>query len=168
MRGQCLRLKKNKVMMAKEHRKIEQEGDVAELRKEIRSVGLQIDINTSITALWMKLSLYVYVHTRRRRKQHEKEQDDKDPGVTNQVDNQLKKDVMDRMMGVVYVKQANKARYDKLLTTIRDQYSFNIDVYPKSLHDAYEQLENHSSANKNKKDDGDRGDRRRLSNGRRR
>ena len=57
------------------------------------------------------------------------------------------KAVKDRMMDMVFIKRENKAKYGKLLTTIRDQYSFNIDVYPKSLYDAYELLESHSSSN---------------------
>lgn len=75
---------------------------------------------------------------------YEKEKDANDHGVTNRDDDKIKKDVMDRMMGVVFVKQANKVRYGKLLITIRDQYLFNTNVYPKSLHDVYELLENHS------------------------
>ena len=59
----------------------------------------------------------------------------------------------DRMMGVVFIKRANKVKYGKLLTAIRDQHSFNIDVYPKTLHGAYELLENHSLANQKKSND---------------
>ena len=36
--------------------------------------------------------------------------------------------------------------YAKLMTNIHDQYSFKKDVYPKALYEAYEILENHSSA----------------------
>ena len=50
------------------------------------------------------------------------------------------------MMGVAFLKRADQQRYSKLMTSIRDQHSFKKDVYPKSLHEAYELLENHSSS----------------------
>ena len=60
-------------------------------------------------------------------------------------------DVMDRMISVAFIKHANKTKYGKLLTTIRDQQLFNIDVYAKTLQDTYGLLENHSSASNKKK-----------------
>ena len=56
----------------------------------------------------------------------------------------LKKDVREKMMAVALIKRA-KFDYKKLITTIRDQHAFGIDVYPETLHDAYELLKNHSS-----------------------
>ena len=50
------------------------------------------------------------------------------------------------MTGCAFVNRTPKGKYAKLLTSIRDKYAFNMDVYPKTLHDAYESLENHSSA----------------------
>ena len=36
------------------------------------------------------------------------------------------------------------------MTTIRDQHTFGIDVYPSTLHDAYELMKNYSSTDKKK------------------
>ena len=71
-------------------------------------------------------------------------------------DDELEKYMMDRMMGVVFIKRANKMRYMQLLAKIRDQHTFNIYVYPKTLHNAYELLENHSSSG-NKRNNKDAG-----------
>ena len=39
------------------------------------------------------------------------------------------------------------------MTTIRDQPTFGIDVYSSTLHDAYELMENHSSTDKNNREE---------------
>ena len=39
------------------------------------------------------------------------------------------------------------------MTTIRDQHTFGIDVYPSTLHDVYELMENHSSTDKNNREE---------------
>ena len=38
---------------------------------------------------------------------------------------------------VAFIKSANRKIYGKLLMSIREQHSFKIDVYPKTLADAY-------------------------------
>ena len=47
-------------------------------------------------------------------------------------------------MAVALLKRS-KYENRKLMQTIRDQHAFGVDVYPKTLQDAYELLENHSS-----------------------
>ena len=81
---------------------------------------------------------------------YKKEQSAKDYIAANRDDDQLAKNMIDTMMGVVFIKCANKAKYGKLLTTISDQHLFNIDVNPKTLQDAYKLLENYSSASNKK------------------
>ena len=56
--------------------------------------------------------------------------------------------VRDKMMGIAFLKRSNDKRYGRLITSIRDQHSFKRDVYPTSLHEAYELLENHSLSTK--------------------
>ena len=73
---------------------------------------------------------------------------DIEKGLTGKSDVEYKKVVQDKMLGVAFIKRANDKVYNKLITSIRDQHSFKKDVYPKSLHEAYELLENHSSENK--------------------
>ena len=57
-----------------------------------------------------------------------------------------KKVVKDKTMGVAFIKRVGQQRYAKLVTSIRDQHSFKKDIYPKSMHKAYELFENHSLA----------------------
>ena len=46
--GQCSKLMKNKITMAKDFSTFESKGDVTELLKEVRRVSLQIETNTSV------------------------------------------------------------------------------------------------------------------------
>ena len=45
---------------------------------------------------------------------------------------------------VVFIKSAKKKKYGCLQTNIRDQQSFKIGVYPKTLAEAYEMLSAHT------------------------
>ena len=69
-------------------------------------------------------------------------------GVTEKDEKGYLKLVRDKMLGTAFLKRANEKRYGKLITSIRDQHSFKRDVYPPSLHEAYELLENHSLSHK--------------------
>ena len=59
---------------------------------------------------------------------------------------------------VAFIKSANRKTYGKLLMSIREQHSFKIDVYPKTLADAYKMLSaytlhnNNNNQNKQRKD----------------
>ena len=77
--------------------------------------------------------------------EHETKKDQDQLSSVRRSEEQIKKDVKEKMMGLMVIKRANKLKYGKLLTTIRDQHSFGIDVYPKTMHEAYELMENHSS-----------------------
>ena len=55
--------------------------------------------------------------------------------------------VIEKSKAVAFIKSANKKTYGKLLSTIHDQHSFKIDVYPKTLADAYEMLSSHTHHN---------------------
>ena len=57
--------------------------------------------------------------------------------------------VTDKSKAVAFLKSANRKTYGKLLSRIRDQYSFKIDVYPKTLTDAYKMLSAHTPHNNN-------------------
>ena len=59
--------------------------------------------------------------------------------------------VTERAKAVAFLKSANKKKYGKLLTTIREQHSFKIDVYPRTLLDAYEMLSSHVNSDNNGK-----------------
>ena len=77
---------------------------------------------------------------------NEKEMDIKD-NISARSEEQYKKIVKKKMMEVGLLKRANRKTYDKLLTHIHDQFAFNIYVYPNTLHESYELLENHSKHN---------------------
>ena len=64
--------------------------------------------------------------------------------------NKYKGIVKDKMMGVESLKREDQHRFGKLTTSIRDQYSFKKDVYPKTLHNTYELLVKHSLAKESK------------------
>ena len=57
--------------------------------------------------------------------------------------------VTERAKAMAFVKSTNKKRYGKLLATIREQHSFKIDVYPKTLVDAYEMLSSQTNNHNN-------------------
>ena len=52
--------------------------------------------------------------------------------------------VTDKAKAVAFLKCANRKTYGKLLSSIREQYSFKINVYPKNLSDAHEMLSAHT------------------------
>ena len=71
--------------------------------------------------------------------------EDKGKSIVKKENDIYKKIVRNKMMGLELIKRENNKKYDKLLTSICDQNHFNIDIYPKTLHDAYKFMENHSS-----------------------
>ena len=179
--GQCSKLMKNKITMAKNFSTFESKGDVTELLKEVRRVSLQIETNTSVyDAMDEAKSLY-YSYKQDQNEsnskhlknfksiveaiehlggemfadealiKHEESQDVKNGLNPPRSEFALKKDVREKMMAIALIKRA-KFDYKKLITTIRDQHAFGIDVYPNTLHDAYELLENHSSTEKPRRD----------------
>ena len=71
---------------------------------------------------------------------HEKKMDVKN-GDTPKLNEDYETIVRDKLMGVWLIKRASRKKNHKLLTNINDQFSFNIDVYPTTLHASYELLE---------------------------
>jgi hypothetical protein len=60
--------------------------------------------------------------------------------------------VREKMMAVAFLKSANNKRYDVLMKSIRENFAFGMDVYPSTLHAAYELLESHSSTRRHNSD----------------
>ena len=184
--GQCSKLMKNKLTMAKNFGNFEDKGDVTELLKDIRRISLQIETNTSIYDALDEAKTIFYTYRQEDNESnakhlknfksiveaidhlggsmfmdkalldYERDQDDRNPTTLSRSEEELSMAVRERMMGVVFIKRASKAKYGKLMNKIRDQHAFNIDVYPKTLHDAYELLENHSSSYYRKQKEGNR------------
>jgi hypothetical protein len=167
----------DKITVMKEFLGVETKGNVTRLLKEVKVIMLQIDTNTSAyDALDEAINAY-YKYKQEDRETNAKHlrnfksivaavehlggsmfpyeeliemerEKDIEKGLTGKSDVDYKKVVRDKMLGVAFIKRANDKVYTKLITSICDQHSFTKDVYPKSLHEAYELLENHSSANK--------------------
>ena len=57
---------------------------------------------------------------------------------------ELKGIVKERMMGTALLKRSYMSRYGPLMTDIRDQYVYGIDVYPKTLAPGYDMLEGYA------------------------
>ena len=49
-------------------------------------------------------------------------------------------------MAVAFLKRSDDERYAELKLSIRDQFAFGIDVYPKTLNGAYDLRESHGTS----------------------
>ena len=78
---------------------------------------------------------------------YEKELDNKNPLTNNRIDKEVNKYVRENLMVVTFPKRT-KYDYKKLMTTIGDQHTFGINVYPSALHDAFQLMENNSPTDK--------------------
>ena len=74
---------------------------------------------------------------------HENKSDTKLDNNTK-IDDEYETIVRDKMMAVGLLERSNRRKFHKLITNIYDQFAFNKDVYPTTLHASYELLENHS------------------------
>ena len=166
---------KDKLTMIKDFTSVETKGDVTILLKEIRNVWLQIETNTSTYDAIDEANAMYYSYRQEEGESNakhlrnfksivsaiehlggtmfsdemlitlENEKDVKKGNVTKE-NEEYKNIVRNKMLGVACLKRANPRKYGRLMTSIRDQHSFKKDVYPKTLSEAYELLENHSSA----------------------
>ena len=153
-------------------KKVEKDGNAAELLKIISGVSREVDINASIydaidEAKW---KYYTYRqqpyedndhHARVFKRnvevleheggelfndpiliKHEK-QKDIGAGVTAKSDEEYKAIVREKAMATALLKRADQGRCKNFMTNIRDQHGYAIDVYPKILASAHDMLENY-------------------------
>lgn len=71
---------------------------------------------------------------------------DKEDGKTDDIDKEYGERVKEKMKAVALLKRLDEDRYTELKLNIRDQFTFGIYVYPKTLNGAYNLLENHNSS----------------------
>ena len=172
--GQCSKLMRNKITLSKDYVRFEKEGDVAALLKEIRRISLQMDTNTSVYDALDEAKMVYYTYRQDANESnakhlrnfksivaaiehqggqmfaddalmiHEKKIDTL-VGTNVRTDKEKRLCVREKMMGIALLKRG-KGKYEKLIQAIRDQHAFGVDVYPKTLHDAYELMESHSAA----------------------
>ena len=67
--------------------------------------------------------------------------------ITDTTGEEYRSRVVGKAKAVAFLKSANRKTYGKLLMSIREQHSFKIDVYPKTLADAYKMLSAHTPHN---------------------
>ena len=61
---------------------------------------------------------------------------------------QVKATVREKMMGTALLKRSDMTRYGPLMTDIRDQHGYGIDVYPKTLASGHDMLEDYARSRK--------------------
>ena len=160
---------------------MENDGDVTNLLKEIRGISHQLEANTSVYDSLDKAKRLYYAYRQGEDEtndkhlknfknlvevikhfggdifhdnaliKHEKEKDI-EANLIPLSNEQYMTRVRNKMMAVGFLKRANTKKFTHLMTSIRDQFSFNIDVYPTTLNKAYELLENHSSSHRQRQD----------------
>ena len=165
----------NKLMMAKDFKDIEKKGDATNLLKEIHRVSLQIETNTSVYDAMDEAKTVYYKYKQDKHESNAKHlkkiksivetveylggvlftdpslrkhecEIDKVAGVSR-ADEAKMTSVKEKSMSIGYLKRT-KDEHNKLITTIRDQHTFGVDVCLKKLNNAYELVENHSSTSK--------------------
>ena len=183
--GQCSKLLQNKLKSRPNFTTIDDTSNVADLLIEIKTLSSKIEDNTSAyDALHeAKVKLFRYQqaddesladHMRNFKdlcnaveyhggdvffdRDMVKAEIRSEPteDISSTTNDELRERVTDKSKAVAFLKSANRKTYGKLLSSKREQYSFKIDMYPKTLSDAYEMLSAHtphaSYHNKNKKE----------------
>ena len=171
--GQCSKLLQNKLKSSKHYSNFDNNSDVAALLKEIKTLSNKIEENTSIydSLHEAKVKFYRYQqadddtladHMRNFKDlcqtieyhggdiffdkdmiEYEVEDDTKN-NVKKASPKEYRTRIIEKAKAVAFIKSANRKSYGKLLSSIREQHSFKIDVYPKTLSDAYEMLSSHT------------------------
>ena len=87
---------------------------------------------------------YQFYDKRMTEKEMEK---DKEKGASLKTVAEYKKIVTDRAKAIALLRSACRKKYGRLMSNIRDQYAFKIDVYPSNITDAYDLLSTHYKHN---------------------
>ena len=175
--GQCSRLMKHRIMASEDYDQKEEDGDVAWLLREVRQVSNEMGTNVSVyyaqhEAIKRFYTYYqneednIATHLKNFKSMiaivehyggdifydesladYEREMDKKN-GQTTRSDKEYQQLVRDRKMAMAFLLSANRKKYGTLLDKLSDSFSFNMDVYPKTLNQAYELLVKHTSSQK--------------------
>ena len=70
-------------------------------------------------------------------------------------DGTLKQRARDKMLVVALIRRADRGRYAKLITDLKDQCTLKSDVYPSDITSAHNILENYSAKPNPRKNDND-------------
>jgi len=174
--SQCSKLLKGKLKLSHEFERVENEADVAELLKEIRSISYKIDPNQCIYDAIDELQrqFFLYRQMDGNNEAHlakfkdfidvmehfgiamfedeccvkKEKEDDARIGVIKVSDEEYKSRVREKRLATCFLRRANMQIYSPLMRELRDSYLHKIDIYPNTLEDAYNLLQNHSTAKK--------------------
>ena len=87
--------------------------------------------------------------------EHEKKLEEKLPFLERSSEEALKQRARDKMLAVALIRRADRGRYAKLMTDLKDQYTLKSDVYPSDITSAHNMLENYSSKSNPRKNHND-------------
>ena len=171
--GQCSRLLQNKLKSSNKYNEFDNNCDVASLLTEIKKLSSKLEENTSAydALRESKVKFYRYQQSEEEtladhmrnfkdlvssvkyhggdiffdRDMMENEfREDKEKNIIKATPEGYRNRTIEKSKAVAFIKSANKKKYGRLLTNIRDQQSFKIDVYPKTLAEAYKMLSAHT------------------------
>ena len=181
--GQCSQVLKNKLESKSEYEDIKANSDVSGLLKLIKTIVYQFETHTSIYEALdeAKKNYYLYYQEpKTSNSQHVKNlqnmvevieyhggsvTDDQAlvryerdleahlPEGERSSEETLKRRAKDKMLGVALIRRADRGRYGKLMTDLKDQYTLKSDVYPNDITAALNLLENYSSKPNTKRDE---------------
>ena len=173
--GQCSTIMKSKLESKTNFKTSKQNKDVVELLKQIKAIMHQFESHTSIYEALdkAKRNFYLYyqspltsnvqhvknlqdmvdiikyhggsVTEDRALFEHEKKLEANLPTTEKSSEETLKQRARDKMLGVALIRRADRGRYSKLMTDLKDQYTLKSDVYPDDIASAHNMLENYSS-----------------------
>ena len=180
--GQCSITLKSKLESKEKFKKIKEDKDIAELLKQIKGVVHQFESHTSIYEALdeAKKNYYLYFqgpktsntqHVKNLQEmvdiieyhggsvtddnalvEYERKLEDGLPIYEKSSNQALKQRAKDKMLGVALIRRADRGRYAKLMTDLKDQYTLKSDVYPSDITSAHNLLENYSSKSNTKRD----------------
>ena len=178
--GQCSKLIQNKLCTTTNYEEFEANSDVWALLKQIKDLSNLVDENTSAYDSLHEAKVKLYTYKQRDDEtladhlqnfkdlvntveyyggtpfydetmlQYETNLDIKRNVVPVSV-KEYKRRIEQKSKAMCFLKGSNSKRYRKLINSIREQHSFKIYVYPKTIVEAYELLSAHTSSQKKKR-----------------
>jgi len=174
--GQCSHKTRTKLKGDTDFEKIEVDGDVLKLLKKIRGVSCQMTANTLIYDSLDEAKRKYYVYRQQPEDDNEKHlrtfksnfdvvkhyhgclydnpaliEYEKKQDVINRrkrSNDEVASTVKQKMTDTALLKRSDMSRYGPLMTDIRDQYGYGIDVYPKILTASHDLLEDYARIRK--------------------
>jgi len=176
--SQCSKLLKGKLKLSPSFERVEDTADVAELLREIRSISYKIDPNQCIYDALDELQrqFFIYRQVDANNEAHlakfkdfidvmehfgikmfedeccidKEKENDAANGTVKGSEEEYKLKVRERRLATCFLRRSNMQIYAPLMRELRDSFLHKMDIYPKTLEDAYNLLQNHSAGKKKK------------------